>query len=98
MSCFLSIRDAINRGGKEYHFLWGRYEYKYRLMGVQRDLDRLVIYRSQRHLLLNANVALKTAFRGYGRQLKQWMLDDSRKGSLMSRLSIGFWNGLQRLS
>lgn len=84
--CYLSICDAIARGAREYHFLWGRYEYKYRLLGVQRDLDRVVVYRSRLSLLLNGANYLHTALRGHGRRAKQWLRDDSNQGRLATIL------------
>jgi hypothetical protein len=71
--CYLSICDAIARGAREYHFLWGRYEYKYRLLGVQRELDRIVIYRSRIWMVLNFRIFLNTAWRGYSRRAKRWL-------------------------
>lgn len=79
LCCYLSICDAIARGGRQYHFLWGRYEYKYRLLGVQRELDRLIVYRSRIAMLLHCKVVLRTALRGHGRRLKRWLQDDKRR-------------------
>jgi hypothetical protein len=73
IGCYLTICECIKRGCKEYHFLWGRYGYKYRLGGVQRDLDHLAIYRSRLQFLLHARMALKLAFDGYGRQARKWL-------------------------
>jgi hypothetical protein len=84
--CYLSICDAIARGAKEYHFLWGRYEYKYRLLGVQRDLDRVMVYRSRLHMLLNGGRVLHTAWRGYGRRAKQWLRDEQPAGDRLTEL------------
>jgi hypothetical protein len=94
LCCYFSICDAIGRFGKEYHFLWGRYEYKYRLLGVQRDLDRLVIYRSPIGLLLSCSVFFKTAWRAYGRRAKRWLLDEKRKNKPFSKLLVATWNCL----
>lgn len=79
LCCYLSICDAIARGGKEYHFLWGRYEYKYRLLGVQRELDRLVVYRSRLRMALHCKVFFQTALRGHGRRIKRWLQDEQRR-------------------
>jgi hypothetical protein len=89
--CYLSICDAIARGAAEYHFLWGRYEYKYRLLGEQRDYDRLVIYRSRLALLRNLKLFLRTAWRGYGRRAKWWLLDEQRSNNRWARLVLGAW-------
>ena len=95
--CYLSIRGAIERGGNEYHFLWGRYDYKFGFMGVQRNLYNLVIYRSGMQLIFNTNVALKFLFKGYGRGVKQWMLNGRRRNCNVCRLSIKIFDRLRRL-
>lgn len=97
LCCYLTICDYIARGGKECHFLWGQDEYKYSLLGVQRDLDYLAVYRSRAHLLLNGDMVLKTACRGYVRQAKLWLRDAKRQDSLISRLAIKSLNLVRRL-
>ncbi|TFW34374.1 GNAT family N-acetyltransferase [Massilia horti] len=87
--CYLSICDAIARGAREYHFLWGRYEYKYRLLGQQRDFDRLVIYRSRLALLLNLGLFVNIAWRGYGRRAKWWLFDERRGDARWVQLARG---------
>lgn len=74
LCCYLGIRECIEKGGKEYHFLWGRYEYKYRLLGIQRDLDHLPIYRSRTQFVLNARRAARIAFNGYAHMANAWLL------------------------
>lgn len=75
LCCFMTINDCITRHGKEFHFMWGRFEYKYLLLGVQQDFNELVIYRSTARLLLHGRSALLTAFNGYGREWKFRLLD-----------------------
>jgi hypothetical protein len=93
--CYLSICDAIGRGASHYHFLWGRYEYKYRLLGQQRDYDRLVIYRSRLALLRSLKVFLQTAWRGYGRRAKWWLLDERQKDNKWAQLALRAWRRLR---
>jgi hypothetical protein len=98
--CFLSICECIARGCREYHFLWGKYEYKYRLGGIQHDLDHLALYRSPLHFLLNADMALKIAAGGRLRLAKQWLQDQAKQqgqGGLMPRLVFNLANGLRKL-
>lgn len=100
LSCYLSIRECIEKGGKEYHFLWGRYEYKYRLLGIQRDLDHLSIYRSRIYFLLNAGRATRIAFDGYVHIASAWILQKARQknsSSLASRLIFHSLNYLRSL-
>lgn len=68
--CYLTICEAVARSGKEFHFLWGQGDYKYRLLGVQRDLDNLTVYRSRTHYFLNSGLVLKNNFAGYIRRAK----------------------------
>lgn len=75
LCCFMTINDCIARGGKEFHFMWGRFEYKYLLLGVQQDFNELILYRSRAHMLLNGGSALRTAFKGYSREWKFRLLD-----------------------
>jgi hypothetical protein len=70
LCCYMTICEAIARGAKEYHFLWGQGEYKYRFLGRQRDLDDLAVYRSRIYYFLNFNLVLKYTLTGYFRQSK----------------------------
>ncbi len=75
LCCYMTICDCIERGGKEFHFMWGRFEYKYQLLGVQRDYDELTIYRSHARMLLHCPSALRIACSGYSRVWKFRLLD-----------------------
>jgi CelD/BcsL family acetyltransferase involved in cellulose biosynthesis len=70
LCCFLTICEAIARGGKELHFLWGRDEYKYMLLGRQRDLDNVLVYRSRVHMLLNGGLVLRSLLQACKRRAK----------------------------
>lgn len=65
---YLTICECIRRGGRECHFLWGRQEFKFSLLGIQRDLHDLVLYRSRIRLLLQSGMALHTRLKGWKRQ------------------------------
>jgi hypothetical protein len=69
----MTICESITRGGKEFHFLWGRYDYKFMLGAVQRDLDNVVVYRNHVQLMRNAGFAGRIAYEGYLRRLKVWL-------------------------
>ncbi|RZI42680.1 GNAT family N-acetyltransferase [Herbaspirillum sp. HC18] len=88
LCCYMTICDCIERGGKEFHFMWGRFEYKYLLLGVQQDFDELIIYRSHARMLLNGATAVRTAFNGYSREWKFRLLDIADRpedGGFMTR-------------
>jgi hypothetical protein len=91
LCCFLTICECIERGGNEYHFLWGQDEYKTRLLGVQRDLDDLVIYRSRLHMLLYGKLVLQHAVNGLVRRLRIWVRRTRRKNTFGGRLMQRLW-------
>ena len=97
LCCYLTICECIARGGKEFHFLWGEYEYKYTLLGVKRDLDKLAIYRSHAQMLLNGDMALSLVFHGYARQARLWLHAAKHRDSFLSRLTIASLNRWQLL-
>ena len=100
LCCYHTICACIDRNGREYHFLWGQYEYKYRLLGVQHDLDHCTIYRSRRHLLQNGRTAIRIAYAGAVYQARSWLLNKARRedhSNLPSILAYRFLNGLRKL-
>lgn len=99
LCCYLTICESIARGGREFHFLWGEYAYKYTLLGVKRELDKVTIYRSYTHLLRNSDIALATAFQAYRRLAMQWLDKTRRTDTLLARCvvtSINFVRSLRR--
>jgi hypothetical protein len=90
---FLSIQAAIERGAREYHLLWGRYEYKYRLLGIQRDYDRILIYRSKLRMALNLPIYLLVALRGTGRKIRIWLRGANPHDHRPSARISGAWRG-----
>lgn len=96
LCCFLTICESIARGGSEFHFLWGRYEYKSTLLGVPRDLDHVDVYRSRRQLVMNAGTALRTALNGYIRCSKLWLHHGGGRSSGIGRLLLASLGQLQK--
>ncbi|WP_019139607.1 GNAT family N-acetyltransferase [Noviherbaspirillum massiliense] len=98
LCCYLTICECIARGGKAFHFLWGRYEYKFTLGAVLRQLDRIIIYRSRLQFLLHARMALRIAFNGYMHKLKFGLLEKARRrDSFSARLLSDCFNHGRRL-
>jgi CelD/BcsL family acetyltransferase involved in cellulose biosynthesis len=87
LCCYMTICDCIERGGKEFHFMWGRFEYKYLLLGVQQDYDELIVYRSRASMLRNGRTALRTAYQGYSREWKFRLLDMANRPDESSAFS-----------
>ena len=79
LCCYLSIAEAIRRGAREYHLLSGKYDYKFRFLGVQRDYDRIVIYRSLGRLLSNISLFTAIEIRRSGRCAKQQLISWRKK-------------------
>lgn len=94
LCCYMTICQCITRGGTEFHFLWGRYDYKFTLGATLRDLDYVVVYRSRLQFFLNGGFALKTALSGYARKVKVWL---NYKDSFLSNTLLKMRNGLRIL-
>ncbi|MGV3656237.1 MAG: GNAT family N-acetyltransferase [Noviherbaspirillum sp.] len=97
LCCYLGIGACIARKGREFHFLWGKYDYKSRLGGVQRELDDVLVYRSPAGMLRQARLALRTEVRGRVRQAKLWMDGRDQNSSRTAHAVLGFLKGLRSL-
>jgi len=95
LCCYSTICECIAQHAKEFHFLWGRYEYKFTLLAVQRDLDMLVLYRSPLQVLLHAGIYARTAIDGLKRRLDLWLHDAAHHDTPMARLAVAFLNRLR---
>lgn len=76
LTCYLTICECIKRGGKEFHFLWGRYEYKFTLGATPRNLDHLTVYRSRVRQLRHVRTAVNEVYRDYRRRAEVWLRYD----------------------
>jgi hypothetical protein len=61
LTCYYTIQRCIQKGAKKFHFLWGRYDYKFTLLAKLHDLHDVAIYRSWFHCLTNPKTALGMA-------------------------------------
>jgi hypothetical protein len=96
LCCYWTICECIKRGGTEFHFLWGRYDYKFTLGASIRNLDGITVYRSHAHMLLNGAYALNATYAGRMRQLKLWMDDETaREATPASRFAFRVLRGVQ---
>lgn len=75
LCCYMTICECIARGGKEFHFMWGREEHKALLLGVQKEFDHLTLYRSRVHYLRDSPNLLRNAFNACTQQLKRRLLN-----------------------
>jgi hypothetical protein len=62
--CYLTIAEAIERGGRRFDLMWGHYDYKTALLGEHRYLYRVVVYRSRLHQLARLPLAVSVAAGG----------------------------------
>jgi hypothetical protein len=76
---FLTICECIKvQGSERFYFGWGENEYKVHLGGKPRQLSRLIIYRSWRHVLLNAGQALNTLLGSSLFRARHWILQTAK--------------------
>lgn len=88
LCCYLTISECIARGAKEFHFLWGEYDYKYRFLGKQRKLDNIAVYRSHWHMIKNWRLALRMMFDGAVRNAKLWKNNPERKKGAIELIGL----------
>jgi hypothetical protein len=100
LCCYMTICECIARGGEEFHFLWGRYDYKFTLLAVTRDLERLVIYRSRSKMLSNPDVWFKTAMEDWSRRANLRLHALKRSNTPGSRIAmrlLEWYRGARRI-
>lgn len=91
----LMIQECIARQGKELHFMWGREPHKAMLLGVEKPLFRLTIYRSRFQFLLNLRLVLANVCEAYQRRLRTWLVDKMhRDDDAVTRIA----GGMRRLA
>ena len=91
---YFTVCECIRLHGRECHFLWGRQEYKFSLLGVQRDLHDLVVYRSRMHFLLHGGVVFRTVFKGLKRQAVLLMRGWKERNGTLSGVALKCLNRL----
>ena len=82
LCCYHCIAHAIEAGGARFSFGWGRFEYKYRLLGERVDLVRIDLYRSRLALLADLAFLCGRAVSGYERRLKEWLASPAGRASV----------------
>ena len=68
LTCLWSVSDCIQRGGRQCHMLWGRYQYKHQLLAEPKILYRLIVYPSMTQMLMQPMTVLRIFF--YGRYVR----------------------------
>lgn len=85
LCCYLAICECIARGGEEYHFLWGRYPYKVRLLGRQRKLQHIALYRDRTRLALHCGLFTANALRAVQFHNHDWLMNHLHQPDLLGR-------------
>jgi CelD/BcsL family acetyltransferase involved in cellulose biosynthesis len=96
LCCYLTICACIARGGQEFHFLWGRYDYKRTFLGVQRGLDHILLYRSRLAQARHAGLAARTWWRAQVRRATLALQQATQEQGAMARLSVAGLHLLRR--
>jgi hypothetical protein len=89
---YLAISECIMRGGKTFHFLWGREPHKALLQGQHRDQFHATVYRSSVAALRHADVVFKHACQNKIRQAKLRLMEVEKENGKIShavRLVLG---------
>ena len=82
---YFTICEGIARGGKRFHLLPGRYEYKYRLLGKIQEIAQVDIYRNHASAMTYGSRIVRNAFNSYARRTRLWLLDAERRDDFASR-------------
>jgi hypothetical protein len=93
---YLTICECIKRGGKEFHFLWGQEQYKFRLLGKQRDFDSLTIYRSKTTFMLHGGATLRSLAKVKIGKAKLWVLDPANRDKAIPKYALRVRDILRR--
>lgn len=94
---YLTICEGIVRGGKRFHLSWGRYEYKYRLLGETIDIAQLKLYRNHAYAILYGYSISKAVLSDYARRGKLWLLEAERRDGQTARLAAKLMRVLRTL-
>jgi len=75
LTCLWSVGDCIERGARECHLLWGRYQYKHQLLAVPQALHRMTVYPSLRQMLMQPLTVLLMMLRRQYVRSGRWLRD-----------------------
>lgn len=98
LCCYLTICECIRRGGREFHFMHGKYDYKTSLLGIYQKFDAIAVYRSRIHYLLNVRTAIRIELDAAILGVKRWLLDKAGRNDGVAARTIGSYvNRLRKL-
>lgn len=73
LCCYDSIVHAIRSGAQRYDFGWGPNDYKFRLLGRSRSLQRIDMYRTRLAFIRDAPYLCGRRFQARRRLIKLWL-------------------------
>lgn len=86
------VQTCIARGGRALHLMWGREPHKALLGGETHELERVIVFRSRRHALLDTHLMLRNASAARVHALKSRLLEKARRGDgVLGRLLRRLW-------
>jgi hypothetical protein len=87
LCCYLAMRETILRGAKEAHLSWGRNPYKFKLLGVARDMVNLDIYRSRMAYYRSLDRVLRNALGDVVERQKLTLLEYEHRNGFLPALA-----------
>ena len=99
LNSYLTVCGGIERGGEDFHFLWGHGVWKTRLKADERPLDNLVVYRSRASCLVCADVFTTVLAAKHWRRVKSGLLTACRsenRHAWLLRPCLDLWRRVAR--
>jgi hypothetical protein len=97
LCCYLAMTEKIQRGAREAHLLWGRNPYKFKLLGVARDVANLDIYRSRLHYWRYGSRVFRNAVGNLVGKKKRMLLENEQRHGLLPSLAGGIVKMLRKI-
>jgi hypothetical protein len=87
LCCHVAMNESIARGATEAHLSRGRNPYKFKLLGVARDMANLDLYRSRAAYYGHAGRVLRNALRNAVERRKRMLLENEQRGGARPSLT-----------
>jgi hypothetical protein len=97
LCCYLAIKEQIERSATEAHLLWGRNPYKYKLLGVQRDVANLDLYRSRLQYYRCFRRVFRNALDDFIEKQKLMLLENEQRSGFVPSLAGRVIKTLRRI-
>jgi hypothetical protein len=94
--CYYGIESAIISGSSEFHFGWGRYEYKFKLLGSSCPLYSLLIFRNHVAMFRNTPEIAKRIISSVRRKYIIRGEQNRRSRSFLAQLAVSVFHFFQK--